>query len=375
MKVLHVYKDYPPVRGGIENHIRTLAAEQARSGLDVQVLVTGQGRTTTRKTEHAVTVVKAGRQLELAQTPLSWQLFRERADETPDVVHLHVPYPLGELAELVFGRRRGLVVTYHSDVVRQRRLIHLYRPILRQVLQRANVIILSSPRYASRSPFLPPFLEKCVVVPHGIDPSPFLSADPDRVAAVKRAWPGPLVLFVGRFRYYKGLSYLVEAAQWIHGNVLLVGTGPTEASVRRQVQSLRLNGRLGLAGDVDDEWLPAYYSAADVFVLPSVERSEAFGLVQLEAMASAIPVVCTELGTGTSFVNVHGETGLVVPPRDARALAEAVNSLLTDPVLRARFGAAGRARVKAKFQARQMVEQVAALYRSALESDSDRAAR
>jgi glycosyltransferase involved in cell wall biosynthesis len=367
VKVVHVYKHYPPVYGGVENHIRTLAVEQARAGLDVQVLVTGHGRRTTRKIDRAVTVVKAGRELEVAQTPLSWRLCRELAAYRPDIIHLHVPYPMGELAELLFGRRRGMVVTYHSDVVRQRRLVHLYKPILWQVLQRANGIIVSSPAYALTSPFLAPLLEKCVVIPHGIDPAPFYSADPWRVAAVRRAWPGPLVLFVGKFRYYKGLSYLVEAAQWIRGRVLLVGTGPTEAAVRRQVETLGLNGRLGLTGEVDDEWLPAYYAAADVFVLPSVERSEAFGLVQLEAMASRLPIVCTELGTGTSFVNVHGETGFVVPPRDARALADAINSLLENPALRARFGAAGRTRVAATFEARRMAAQVAAVYRSAIE--------
>jgi rhamnosyl/mannosyltransferase len=198
----------------------------------------------------------------------------------------------------------------------------------------------------------------------GIDPSPFQRVDPRAVAAVKRAWPGPLVLFVGKFRYYKGLRYLVQAAQRIEGRVLLVGDGPTRTEVQEEIARLGLWDTVHLAGAVDDERLPAFYAAADVFVLPSSERSEAFSLAQLEAMASGRPVVCTELDTGTSYVNVHGETGLVVPARQAGALAEAVNRLLADPALRARFGEAGRRRVEREFTRGRMVERVAEVYRS-----------
>ncbi|HXH13636.1 MAG TPA: glycosyltransferase [Alphaproteobacteria bacterium] len=365
MRVLHIYKNYPPVRGGIENHLRTLATGLVCCGAGrVQVLVASVGWQTTRENDAGVEVIRAGRQLEVAQTPLSWRLCRELARSTPDIVHLHVPYPMGELAQLLFGRSRRLVMTYHSDIVRQRHLLRLYEPILWQVLHRADRIIVSSWRYAYSSRFLTPFLAKCVRVPYGIDLAFFQKTDAARVAMVRRSWPGPLVLFVGRFRYYKGLPYLVDAAQWIQGTVLLVGGGPTEAPLRRQVRRLGRRGRVIFAGEVSDDWLASYYAAADVFVLPSVERSEAFGIVQLEAMASGLPVVSTELGTGTSYVNVHGETGLIVPPRDARALADAVNLLLKNPELRERLGATGRARVAAQFTKDRMVEQVSTLYRS-----------
>jgi rhamnosyl/mannosyltransferase len=365
VKILHVYKDYPPVYGGIENHIRTLVLELARrNGFDLEVLVTGPSHRTTREIDQSVRVVRAGRQLEVARTPLSWQLGREMMLRRPDVTHLHFPYPMGELAQLLVGRGRRLVITYHSDIVRQRGWLRLYRPAVARVLQRADRIVVTSRTYGLGSRWLAPWVDKCVVIPHGIDPCRFEAADPARVAAVQRAWPGPLVLFVGRFRYYKGLSYLVEAARWIRGRVLLVGGGPMEAALRAQVEQLDLGDKVAFAGDVDDEWLPAYYRAADVFVLPAVERSEAFGLVQLEAMASERPVVCTELGTGTSYVNLHGETGFVVPPRDALAIAAAVNRLLGDPELRTRFGAMGRSRVVNHFQKDRMAERMAMLYRS-----------
>jgi glycosyltransferase involved in cell wall biosynthesis len=365
VKILHVYKDYPPVVGGIEGHLRSLAVEQSHcENLDVDVLVTNRGYRTVREFDEGVRVTKAGRQLEVARTPLSWQLVGEMASAFPDITHLHMPYPMGELAQLLVGRSRRLVVTYHSDVVRQRRLLPLYGPVLRRVLGRADRIITTSRRYADSSPFLAPFREKCVVVPLGIDPARFQSPDAQAVAAVKAKWPGPLVLFVGTFRYYKGLPYLVEAAQWIRGTVLLVGDGPVRAAIGQHVEYMGPQHKVCFAGTVSDKLLPAYYAAADVFVLPSSERSEAFGIVQLEAMASARPVVSTELGTGTSYVNVHGETGLVVPARDARSLAGAVNSLLADPALRTRYGAAGRERVAQEFTKQCMVERVAALYRS-----------
>lgn len=365
MTVLHVYKGYPPMYGGIEGHLRRLARGLAhRHTFDVRVLVTGRGRRTTRERDGAVEVVRAGRLLELARTPLSWQLCRELALVAPDVTHLHVPYPMGELAQLLIGRSRHLVVTYHSDVIRQRALLPLYRPILRRVLQRADRVIVTSLRYAGGSPFLEPVRHKWTLIPHGVAAREFEVVDPARVAAVRKRWPGPLVLFVGRFRYYKGLSYLIEAAQSMRGTVLLVGNGPIAEEVRAQVYRLQLTERVGFAGDVDDESLPAYYAAADVFVLPSVERSEAFGIVQLEAMACGLPVVSTELGTGTSVVNRHGETGFVVPPRDSRALADAINRLLDDPALRARMGAAARARVASDFTEERMVDEVATLYRS-----------
>jgi rhamnosyl/mannosyltransferase len=171
------------------------------------------------------------------------------------------------------------------------------------------------------------------------------------------------LLFVGRLRYYKGLNYLVDALRAIpRAQLVVVGAGPMERAWRSLAQELGVAERVVFVGEVSDAELPGYYAAADIFVLPASERSEAFGAVQLEAMAAGKPVVCTELGTGTSFVNVNEETGLVVPARDAPALASAINRLIADPMLRARMGAAGRARVLAEFTLDKMVERVMAVY-------------
>ena len=363
VKILHIYKDYYPVLGGIENHVRALAEAQARRGHLVTVLVTSLSGSTERGELGGVHVIKAARLATVASAPLSLALPRELARLRPDVAHVHVPYPVGEVANWLLGRARATVLTYHSDVVRQRGWLRLYAPLLRRVLRAAGRILATSPRYLESSPFLRPLAGRCRVVPLGIDVGRFLSADAAQAAALRSRLGEPLLLFVGHLRYYKGLPYLLQALVELPGvHLAVVGSGPLEGAWRAQAGELGLEGRVHFAGEARDCDLPAYYHASDLFVLPACERSEAYGLVQIEAMAAGRPVVCTELGTGTSFVNQHGLTGLVVPPRDPHALADACRSLLADPDRRRRLGAAARERALGEFTLERMVERVEAVY-------------
>lgn len=365
--VLHIYKNYHPVKGGIENHVRLLCTELAkRDDFRVTVLVTNTGRTTAREDDDGVQVIKAGQQLTLARTPLSWRLWYEVSRIQADITHLHFPYPFGELAHLLFGRSKKLVVTYHSDIVSQRRLLHLYRPFLWRVLRKADRIIATSPNYARSSPYLSQVSQKCSVIPFGVDVVRFRDVDPASVARIRGKYGQPLLLFVGQFRYYKGLQYLIEAMEQVPAKLLLVGQGPIESTLRTLVVEKGLGERVLFLGEVGDDYLPALYSASDVFVLPASHRSEAFGIVQLEAMACGKPVICTEVGTGTSWVNQHGQTGLVVPPGQPRLLADAINTLLEDEALRARLGQAAWERVEQEFTREKMVERVVQVYRDAL---------
>ncbi len=364
MKILQVYKDYYPVIGGIENHVRLLSTLLSRQeGMEITVLTTSPTLRGHVLPDHRVRVIKAGRLATVASTPISLSLFTKMRALEADIVHLHFPYPVGELAYLGSGHKGPLVITYHSDVVRQQKLLFLYKPFLWRVLQRADAIIASSPNYIRSSPFLSRFEPKCHVIPFGIDLSRFQHRDEERVERIRQLYDPPLLLFVGRFRYYKGLSYLIEAMKEIRATLLLAGSGPLEKELRQQVRTNRLEERVLFLGAVSDENLATLYQACDLFVLPSCERAEAFGITQLEAMACGVPVVSTELGTGTSFVNVDGETGLVVPPASPAALAQAINSLLTDAALRKTMGQRGRERVEAEFGAELMVERVAELYR------------
>jgi glycosyltransferase involved in cell wall biosynthesis len=366
IRVLHIYKDYSPVVGGIENHLRLLAERQAAMGLDVTVLVTSRTRSTELSTMNGVRIIKAARIATPASTPISPSLAVWIARLRPDIAHLQFPYPVGEAANLLLGRARRTVISYQSDVVRQQGWLRLYQPLLWRVLRRADCLIASTPNYVETSPYLSHLRDKVAVIPLGIEPGPFLHPSP-LAQNIRERHGGALLLFVGRLRYYKGLDWLIRAMPRIRAKLLVVGTGPMEAAWRALVSEMGVQDRVVFIGDATDEDLPGYYQACDVFLLPASERSEAYGLVQLEAMAAARPVVCTELGTGTSYINRHGETGLVVPPKSADALVDACNRLLSDEPLRQRMGTRARERVLDEFSAGQMVDRIVSLYQRLLE--------
>ncbi|MFQ5857920.1 MAG: glycosyltransferase [Anaerolineae bacterium] len=402
MRILHIYKDYYPVVGGIENHVRLLAEAQSRRGLDVTVLVTSLSPRTTITEIGGVRVIRAGRLAHVASTPLSLAFCTQLRRLRADIAHLQFPYPPGEVANLLFRPGRRTVITYQSDVIRQQGILRLYRPLLRQILRQADRIIATSPQYIESSPYLREVAGNCAVVPLGIDPAPFLQTD-DRAEMIRAQFQPvsdravrvvgqqaaevvgstahhmaavsddavsrsrPLILFVGRLRYYKGLEYLLEAMREIEATLLVIGGGPMAPEWQALARNWGLQERVHFVGEVTDDELPAYYHAADVFVLPASHRSEAFGLVQLEAMAAGKPVVSTDLGTGTSFVNQDSLTGFVVPPRDAQALARAIGRLLADPLLRQSMGERGRQRVLEDFTVDRMVKGVIGVYESVLD--------
>lgn len=369
MKILHLYKDYFPVRGGIENHLRWLAEAQTARGHEVTVLVTSQNRHTHVEMLNGVRVIFAGRLATISSTPLSAEFPRWLARETPDIVHMQFPYPIGEAANYFLGHASKSVLSYQSDIIRQKFLRIVYAPLMQRVLTRVNRIIASSPNYIGSSTVLKKFADKCTVVPLGIDTRAFdsISSPPLLRRGERGIRDGGKLLFVGHLRYYKGLDYLLRAMVNLpSARLTVVGSGPMEADWRGLARELEIADRVEFVGEVADENLPSYFADCDIFVLPSSERSEAFGVVQLEAMAAGKPVVCTELGTGTSFVNVNGETGFVVPARDDRALAGALARLMSDPGLRARMGAAGRERVQREFTLEKMVDGVMRTYQETL---------
>jgi glycosyltransferase involved in cell wall biosynthesis len=359
--ILHIYKDYPPVLGGIEGHVRDLAEGLVARGYQATVLVTSTDRgTSIERPSPGLTVIRAARMLHLASTPLSPAMIALARGIRADIVHLQFPYPPGDLAALAAPGSPPLVISYQSDIVRQKTLLRLYRPLLALTLRRAARIITSSPGYIASSPFLCPYAAKCEVVPIGVDVTRFTPND-------RRANAVPRLLFVGRLRYYKGLHFLIEALRQVEGAELwIAGNGPERTRLERQVADAGLGDRVRFLGDVADEDLPALYRQADIFVLPSHLRAEAFGIVLVEALASGLPCISTALGTGTDFVNVHNETGLVVPPGDATALAEAIRRLRDDPALRARYGQAAVHRARTLFSRERMLDGVERIYRQAV---------
>jgi glycosyltransferase involved in cell wall biosynthesis len=357
MQILHLGKYYPPHKGGMERVLQNLCEGHSERA-QVTALVINETRSTVQERMCGVRVIRAG----CIGTPLSvpispglvYWLGRLRADV---IVH-HEPNPVALLSFLLMRPRTPLVMWFHSDIVRQRAFYGAYRPFLRRGLQLARAIVVASPNHVRFTPILEEFSEKCCVVPFGIDPRRFaLSSEIEsRAAAIRVRSELPIVLFVGRLAYYKGVEYLIDAMSRIHARLILVGSGPMDQEVRRRSASVPTSGRIEFAGELSDVELVAHFHACDVFVLPSIERSEAFGVVQLEAMASGKPVVSTNLPSGVPWVNQHGLTGQVVPPANSEALAEAVNGLLKDPYLRKRLGEAGRRRVEMEFTIPRMTE-------------------
>lgn len=368
MIILHVYKDYfPPVRGGIEYHINTLANGLKERGVDVRILVSN----TTHKFQVAghndIEVAKApqwGRFYSAPLTP-SFLWYLRRFGKTADIIHFHHPNPTAEISYLLAGLNKKTVVTYHSDIIRQDKLGKLYSPFRKRFLAAADRIIATSPNYIQTSTVLRKFKHKCTVIPLGINIDRFLSKGSfGEIEKIKRRYENqPIILFVGRFRYYKGLHLLISAMKAVPAKLLLIGTGPEETKLKNIVARNELEAKIYFLGELPDDVVNQYYNACDIFVLPSHLRSEAFGIVQIEAMCCGKPVICTELGTGTSFANINQKTGITVPPNDVDALSAAINHLLNNPQKKHELGACGANRVKRLFTAEKMVEQTLNVYR------------
>jgi glycosyltransferase involved in cell wall biosynthesis len=366
-RVLHVFKDYWPTPGGVERTIKLLV-DGLRADFECTVLVNADGPRTRIDVQNDVTVVRAGTLGRIAMTPISPDFPRLFRHLRADLVHLHFPNPPGELSYLGLKRTIPMVLSYHNDLVRPTWAVPLYRPWLRRVLLRTRRILVGDRLTADGSSDLSPVRQRCTVVPYGIDTIGLKqTGQTERLAAQLRQQSRcPIALFVGRLRYYKGLDVLIRAAQTLNVTVLVVGSGSEETALRRLSVALGLEERVRFVGSVPEVELSAYYHAADLFVLPSVYRSESFGIAMLEAQACGVPTISTELGTATSVVNRHGESGLVVEPGSVEALTGALRTLLDDPSLRARMGVRAR-ELAGRFTASRMVAETRQVYDEVLD--------
>jgi glycosyltransferase involved in cell wall biosynthesis len=361
LKVLHVGKFFDPYRGGIETVLKDLCTE-LQSRVELHVLVANTGPRTVHE-QRGYKITRAANWGTVLSSPMT-PGFPGWVRKLPgDIVHVHLPNPVGEMSYMMSARGRSLVAHFHSDIVRQKSALRIYGPLLRAFYARASRIVVPTPNHIAVSPFVSQFGKKCRVVPYGISLQKFDLTESVQHRIQQLRLDGPTLLFVGRLVYYKGVEYLIQAMSQIDAQLWIIGVGPLEAKLKQMTVQLNLQEKVHFLGDVADEDMPAYYHACDLFVLPSVANSEMFGIVQLEAMACRKPVVATDLPTGVSWVNQHGVTGLLVPPRDAESLAEAIKNLLGSATMRQEFGEAGRKRVEKEFTSARMADGMMEVYR------------
>jgi rhamnosyl/mannosyltransferase len=329
-RLLVVNKAYWPHLGGVETVARQLAEGAAEAGFEVDVLCLAD-----KGAEEEINGVRVHRvrtAFRVGSAPLAWRFlerYRRMASQA-DVIHFHAPNPMGELALLWRGRgsAQKVVCTYHSDPLRPKWAAGAYQRLLRAFLDRCDAIVATSPNYIQSSPVLKPIENRCTFIPLGVDVERFSKVNPDTIARCEKMLEGltrPRVLFVGRLVYYKGVDVLLRALSRVpEVSAVIVGDGPLKRDLTGLAEKLGIATRVRFLDPLPDVLYPAIYHCADLFVLPSVERTEAFGIVGLEAMAAELPLITTELGTGTSFYNKDGVVGLVVEAGNAKSLSEAI---------------------------------------------------
>lgn len=365
MKIAHVYKDFcPPVRGGIERYVADVAAATAARGFSVEVHVAGARHPRCDHLAQGVIVYRHREVARMLSSPISGGLPLAACRLDADVVHLHMPNPVGEIGALLNRRARTLVASFHAPIVRQRFLEPAYGPLRERLLGRCQTILVSSEQM-STVPELVSHRDAVQVLPYGVSPSLAPVDAPSDEPASPLARTDIRLLFVGRLVYYKGLDVLLHAVAALTDlplHLTIVGRGPLHAELQELAAELGVANRVELVGPVDDRGLRDMYQSHDVFVMPSGSRAETFGMAMCEAMASGLPAVSTSVGTGTDWVNLDGVTGLVVPPGDPEALAGALRRLALDADLRARLGHGARERADREFSFARHVDGLVDVY-------------
>ncbi len=369
MRVLHFFKTYlPDTTGGIEQVIFQLCEQAHTNGVESQVLTLSRKPVPEEVLVEHHRVTRARENIQIASTGFSldvFERFRAMAQDA-DVVHFHFPWPMMDLVHFCTRHRRPSVVSYHSDIVRQQSLLKLYRPLMNRFLGSVDRIMVASPNYQESSEVLRPFADKTVVVPYGLDACAYPQASAERLDYWRKRVGESFFLFVGVLRYYKGLSSLLEALHGTDFPLVIVGSGPEEIALKDQAARLQLQNVIFL-GRLDDEDKICLLQLSLAMVFPSHLRSEAFGISLLEASMLSKPMISCEIGSGTTYVNQHELTGLVVPPASPPALRAAMQRLWSNKVERMQFGAQARQRFEQLFTADRMWQNTLAVYRDAID--------
>ncbi|UTY57752.1 glycosyltransferase family 4 protein [Massilia sp. erpn] len=364
MRVLHFYKTYyPDSWGGIEQVIRQMCVGTSRLGVTNEVLtLTRKGGPAQMEIEGHL-VHRVPLDFEIASNAFSFAAIRRlaRLARKADVIHYHFPWPFMDLAHFMARVNKPSLVTYHSDIVRQKNLLRVYTPLKQRFLKSVDTIVATSPNYMASSPVLRRYRHKTRTITYGLDRTIY----PEPRAEIMEKWRAEcgerFFLFVGVLRYYKGLHVLLDAMAGLDYPVVIVGAGPIEQELKEHAARLNLH-HVKFLGAVEEEDKIALLKLSYAMAFPSHLRSEAFGISLLEGAMFGKPMISSEIGTGTTYINVDGETGLVVPPSDAQAFREAMRQLWENPQMAADMGRRAEQRYWDLFTAKAMAENYLKLY-------------
>ena len=365
LRVLHFYKTYyPDTLGGIEQVIRQLAIGTTRLGATNVVLSLSRAKDLEPIAFEGHTVVRVPLDFEIASNGFSVAALSAlaRLAEEADIVHYHFPWPFMDLAHFMARVSKPSVVTYHSDIVRQKLLMRIYQPLKQRFLRSVDAIVATSPNYMASSAVLGRYRDKTRIITYGLDKSTYPLPDPERLAYWRDKVGIKFFLFVGVLRYYKGLHVLLDAVEHTDYPVVIVGAGPIELELKAHAARLGLN-HVMFVGALDDADKVALLTLCYAMAFPSHLRSEAFGISLLEGAMFGKPMISSEIGTGTTYINIDGDTGLVVPPDDSPAFGAAMRTLWENPELAETMGKRAALRYEELFTAERMAANYTALYR------------
>lgn len=369
MRVLHFYKTYyPDSFGGIEQVIFQLAEGGIRYGIDAEVLyLSASGAACDQPVSNHITH-RSKLDFQLASTAFSWSAFQDFAHlaREADLVHYHFPWPFMDVVHFVTKLNKPTVLSYHSDIIKQKHLLRLYQPLMHRFLSSMDRIVSASPNYLQSSPVLRRHIEKVCVIPYGLDKATYAQPDAERLSTWKERVGGRFFLFLGMLRYYKGLHILLDALVGTHYPVVIAGAGPIEQELKEHAQRLGLRN-LHFVGQVSEEDKAALFHLCYAVTFPSHLRSEAFGISLLEGAMYGKPLISSEIGTGTTYINIDGETGLVVPPSDPPALRHAMKTLWDNPELANQMGQRAQQRYEQLFTSECMTQAYVDLYQNVIE--------
>lgn len=365
-KILQLGKFYP-IGGGVEKVMYDLMTGISERGIYCDMMCASADRNSmTVKINEYANLICTRTWTKKAATMISpemiWKL--RKICRNYDIIHVHHPDPMACMALFCSGYDGKVILHWHSDIQKQKTLLKLYEPLQNWLIRRADCIVGTTPVYLEKSPFLKDVQEKTVCLPIGVEP---VYKDCEKEEIIRKRYGGKKIVFsLGRLVHYKGFRYLIEAAKYLGNDyvVLIGGTGPLKNELQEQIFNEKLAGKVELLGRVSEDDLPGYYAACSVFCMSSVQKTEAFGIVQIEAMSCGKPVVATRIpDSGVSWVNADEESGINVMPEDAKGLADAIMKITSNDEVYTKYSEKSLKRFKTLFTKELMIEKCLKIYR------------